>query len=268
MDGFETDSDLRRFIERRTGLRLNAEQWSGVRGDKHAPYDSQDAGEVLDAVRQLPEATGRLAEAAAKVRAFLGLRSGPDTHAQVYLALHALGALDQPHAARRLGGADQAAVGRLVLACIASRRLESQLGQPPDRVLGAVLAEWDENPTEPPDPESGHGAFLQRFMEDAVGAGYKFAFPDDRRTRVSSDLRLVRAVEAIAPREPRRIAASDATTRWGYRLERFERQYSLLVGRTFRQTQIPWRSFRSAFGKSRRRLRTFTGPWPQLDRIK
>lgn len=235
-----------------------------------APGDA-DLAEAIAALLDAPDFRQAFGAKVARYKAALGLQDGVRAHARTLWALRRLAELDLSGELQRpdIPTADMhRGLGELVLTYTAALRLMRVTGVPFGTCLGALTARPGSE-AYLLGAEDADGVSLQELLDGVAVSLHRQAFPDERRTLDSSDLRFVRAILVIEghTRSARKKERESAEQRWTRRLLAYESQCAATFGRSFLATQVPWRSLRSAFQKSRKRLKDVSGPWPELDAI-
>lgn len=271
---FETEKDLRRYLERDCRFVMTDREWQDVHNAadlvKDLALDRADLRSVQAHVRRLPRFIATWRAETDRIRRLIGVTNGPDDHAMALFAFRQLEALSTgvlPDQELGLKSDDLSrSLGRILLACVAAQRVADSRDLPLFQVLFAILANESGEPYSVQDGDVGHSD-MPELMENAVAFGYSVAFGDDlRQVRPSADFRLVKAVLRIVRQERSRITASSHKERWQARYEAYHQQYAKDVGRSFETSKTPAMAFAKAFRDAQRRVLELVGPWKRLEK--
>lgn len=259
-------------LERAHRHTLSDDDWrqvlaeSGV--DASLALDDQDIEALEAAFKASPSFQKVLQSDIARARALLGVDDGPGIHAGAYMALRKLRALSVPATDHPpIDVVDAADLGRLLLLLLAAQRVAQVRSLSPLETLFALLAAPDGRPFEPLPDDHSAMTFLRDFAADAAQTSYRFAFPDDRRRPLIEDVQLAEAVWEIA-RPDKRQHTPSAEARWRGWHRAYEAHYAVKAGRTFTDADQPWKAFREAFRKARKRLIAQMDGWEFLTAVK
>ena len=241
---------LRRRVQEYFDWKLTDKEWLEVEDVSGAAFepapDEEHFERACAAVRYLPRYRDRVAMEITRLRQFLGV----DKSNVALSSLLALSALESQLRARVILPSEWSekhfnGLGKLLAASAAAYVLERRLRLPAGSCLPAIVG-----------TAANHGALFDLLTDadrdfSAWAQGMLFG-KDRRRASPLQDIQFTGAIARIVSNETN--AASTAQGRWEARLTEYEKSYAPVVGRTFKNSQLPWRALRQAYREARKRV--------------